>query len=647
MTRPDILLISLGSRIQAKTACGVAVAASLMLLASGCGVASKTDGAGSTGITASATGSINGFVHGGQQPVTGAVIQLYEVGSTGYTTGLAKPLLRSAVTTIGGGAFNITGLYSCDPGGLIYLTAAGGNPGLSGNNPNLTLMAVLGSCSQLLANAASTFIDIDEVTTVAAAYALAQFSGNSTFGAALSSKPGVSGSSAPADNFTTSSANTLGVANAMAIAQTLANTATGTSPGSNSSTLSVPSSMVNAIADILAACVSSLGVSDPNSTGCETLFSSVNVPSGTNPATGQPYAAPADTLQAALYMALSPAISTANSSSLFHLVSTQPPFVTGLGSPPSDWSLSLRIAADGLSTPYGVAIDANGDAWISNESGTTVTELSPAGALLNTVSNAGLLGPRGLSIDRNGNVWIASTGNDTVVELNGAGSLENTVTGIPGPLAVANDSAGDAWVASSVANTVVEISSGGAVLNTVSGFDAPSSIAVDTSGDVWIANSGANNLIELSHTGTVTATTGDGITQAPAFVAVDSSANVWFAGSVPLTSAVQGSVAEIASGGTAALPIVSTSVVAGGIATSGPSVWIANSTASGGLLQFQSGGSALVSPANGFGSLNTPVGVAVDPCGNVWTANSGDNTVSIFLGLAVPAVTPLAEDAGP
>jgi DNA-binding beta-propeller fold protein YncE len=45
--------------------------------------------------------------------------------------------------------------------------------------------------------------------------------------------------------------------------------------------------------------------------------------------------------------------------------------------------------------------------------------------------------------------------------------------------------------------------------------------------------------------------------------------------------------------------------------------------------------------------LNTPVGVAVDPSGNVWTTNSGENTVSIFLGLATPAVTPLSQNVGP
>jgi hypothetical protein len=624
---------------------GPPIVASLLLLASGCGVGA---GPGGGAVTPTATSKITGLVRGGQQPVSGAVIQLYEVGSTGYTSGMAKPILTSAVTTTSNGSFNLAGLYSCDSGSQVYITASGGNPGSSGNNPNLALMAALGSCSQLVANAATTFININEVTTVAAAYALAQFSGNSSFGTPLSSQPGIGGSVAPADNFTSSSTNTLGVANAMANAQVLANTSTGASPGITSNTISIPSSTVNAIADILAACINSLGTADPGDTACSTLFHSVNVPAGTNPATGQPYAAPADTLQAVLYLALNPAISPANGSRLFGLISSQAPFPTSMIAPPPDWSLSLRVAATSLSTPYGIAIDASGNAWIANESGSTLTELSSSGLLLNTITGAGLLGPRGLSIDRTGNIWIASTGNDSVVELNSSGLLTNRFTsGIAAPLAIANDSSNNAWIASSAANTVIEISSSGAVLNTVTGFGAPSSIALDSAGNVWVANPGANNILELTHAGVLASTTGDGATQAPAFVAIDQNSNTWFTGSIPSPVAVQGVVAEIASGGVAATPIVGPSVVPAGIATSGPSVWIANSTSSGGLLQFQAGAAGPASPTNGFGSLNTPVGVAIDGSGSIWTTNAGENTVSIFLGLAMPVVTPLSRNVGP
>ena len=40
-------------------------------------------------------------------------------------------------------------------------------------------------------------------------------------------------------------------------------------------------------------------------------------------------------------------------------------------------------------------------------------------------------------------------------------------------------------------------------------------------------------------------------------------------------------------------------------------------------------------------------GIAIDASGNIWTANTGDNSVSVFVGLAAPVVTPLAANVGP
>jgi trimeric autotransporter adhesin len=117
--------------------------------------------------------ALSGQVHGGQQPVSGASIQLYEVGTTADGSP-SVALLTPAVTTDSGGGFNITGLYTCSPStSLVYLAAVGGNPGLAGGvNPNLVLLTALGPCNNLTS---SQFININEVTTVAAVAALAPF----------------------------------------------------------------------------------------------------------------------------------------------------------------------------------------------------------------------------------------------------------------------------------------------------------------------------------------------------------------------------------------------------------------------------------------------------------------------------------------
>ena len=96
-----------------------------------------------------AGGQLRGSVHGGQQPVTGASIQLYAAGTTGYGTS-ATALLTSPVVTDSSGSFSITGDYTCPSStSQLYLVATGGNPGLAAgtNNAALALMAALGPCS--------------------------------------------------------------------------------------------------------------------------------------------------------------------------------------------------------------------------------------------------------------------------------------------------------------------------------------------------------------------------------------------------------------------------------------------------------------------------------------------------------------------
>ena len=93
--------------------------------------------------------SLTGSVHVGQTAVSGAAIQLYAAGNTGYGS-QATPLLATSVTSDANGNFALH--YACpSSSALIYLVAIGGNPGLSAgtNNAALTMMAALGPCGSL------------------------------------------------------------------------------------------------------------------------------------------------------------------------------------------------------------------------------------------------------------------------------------------------------------------------------------------------------------------------------------------------------------------------------------------------------------------------------------------------------------------
>ena len=78
--------------------------------------------------------------------------------------------------------------------------------------------------------------------------------------------------------------------------------------------------------------------------------------------------------------------------------------------------------------------------------------------------------------------------------------------------------------------------------------------------------------------------------------------------------------------------------------------WIENTNASlttpGLLSEFSNGGTA-ITPSTGYTSSTlisntTPVGMAIDGSGDVWVANSGNSTVTEFIGAAVPVTTPLS-----
>jgi hypothetical protein len=224
--------------------------------------------------------TLKGKVHGGNQPVVGATIQLYAAGTAGYASP-AQPLISKSVTTDTEGNFTITGDYTCPSVSgqdtQVYITATGGNPGLDGDPDNnaLALMTTLGSCSALTS---STSININELTTVAAVWSLAQFmSGYANVGV--------------------TSTNYSGLQNAFFTSTQLVSNYSGLAVPSTANT-TIPIAELDTLANVLAACVNSTGDTSTATTPCSKLFAATT-PTGGTPA--------ADTIGAALNIALNPA----------------------------------------------------------------------------------------------------------------------------------------------------------------------------------------------------------------------------------------------------------------------------------------------------------------------------------------------------
>ncbi len=623
------------------------VASTLALALSGCLLQT-------TAVGTDAVPQLHGVVHGGQQAISSASIQLFAAGTSGYGTG-AVSLLTNPVATDGNGAFTITGDYTC-PGAnsQLYLVARGGNPGLPGgaNNTAMAEMAALGPCTLYSGHYTldpSQLVVVNEVTTVAAVYSLRGFMSPAT------------------SQIGTSSGNATGLANAFVTANNLASVLAGqavaTTPAGNGT---APQATVNALANSIAACVNTNGSTAAGS-ACGSLFTD------TTPAGG---ATPTDTLQALYNIATSPANQAAN---IFALAASSQPFQPALTSAPNDWSMSLVFTAYG-STQMGIAIDASGDAWVSNEftSSTnltsSVTEFASNGAVLSGpagFTGAGLSRPAGITIDPSGNVWLANTFTESLSEFNSQGGAVSGTNGYPADVnsVVAADGLGHVWYISP--NGVGEVDSGGNLLSPSAGYPGGGlaggrGLAFDNGENAWLANNvmeyGRSGLIaaygdvtEYNNQGVIqTSSTGYQQTEfnTPAAIAIDSGNNVWVEGG----GVSQPAVFELSSTGTFLSPVGG---YQGGGLTNAQSfiaidgagqVWVPinytanNNTVSVSAIVALSNQGTVLSGANGY-QLPTqagyPRGLAVDGSGNVWVPISGTWVVQV-VGAATPVITPLS-----
>lgn len=171
--------------------------------------------------------------------------------------------------------------------------------------------------------------------------------------------------------------------------------------------------------------------------------------------------------------------------------------------------------------PFGLAIDRDGNAWVSNNAGAnatdTVFKLSPDGQLLASVGvNEGINRPMGVCTDRNGNVWVS---NSAIVSL---------------PCAACDfvEDYGDLSLADEAFFSVSQFDSDGTPIRELhgGGLFIPWGNAVDGAGNVWIANFGRQRVSQFSGaTGEPIAPQGyhSDALQRNTGVSIDPSGNVW------------------------------------------------------------------------------------------------------------------------
>jgi hypothetical protein len=356
-----------------------------------------------------------GHVHGGQQPVTGSHVALFAASTGGY--GAAISPLATAKSD-DNGDFTFSSPAACTTGQEAYAVATGGNPGLSGtvDNSAIFLVAVVGPCPI----STTQVIDINEVTTVIAAYALNGFVPAGGVGFDEASVEGVTPAPTTATmaGIGTTTTNTQGLLDGFNNALAMESVSYGTA---NTTTTNgygvVPQATINELADILQTCVNTNGASN-----CTTLFTDTTPPGSTTK--------PANVFQAAVNIARYPGNNVAG---IFGTVSTVPAFLPNLGSNiPNDFTLGIVYNNSQISSALGMSIDASDNVWVSGSLNADLLEFNPQGSPLSPTATSGPPSgapsgtpaqsgwaqtiyvtsskgdnPRYIAFDPSGNVWLS------------------------------------------------------------------------------------------------------------------------------------------------------------------------------------------------------------------------------------------------
>ncbi len=169
----------------------------------------------------------------------------------------------------------------------------------------------------------------------------------------------------------------------------------------------------------------------------------------------------------------------------------------GLGS-----QTTVNTGSFTLNSPKGVAVDAAGNIFISDNNNQRVVKV-PANGTPTTVG-FNLQYPQGLAVDGAGNLFIADNNLNEVVEVP-AGCTSSSCqvivgSGMNSQLGVAVDGAGDVFISSFNGHDVVEVPANGQPQFTVysPGVSSnPIGLAVDAAGDLFIADFGLNQVVKI------------------------------------------------------------------------------------------------------------------------------------------------------
>jgi sugar lactone lactonase YvrE len=221
------------------------------------------------------------------------------------------------------------------------------------------------------------------------------------------------------------------------------------------------------------------------------------------------------------------------------------------GSPRYDGSNDGSGAAARFFNPIGIAIDNTGTLYVADAVNSTVRKITPAGMVSTLAGSARVTGsadgsgaaarfntPYGVAIDGAGNAYVADTYNNTIRVITPAGVV-STLAGsagvvgsadgtgaaasFNGPSGVATDGVGNVYVSDMYNNTIRKITSAGVVstfagsagaggstdgIGAAASFSLPFGLATDAVGNVYVVDMGDSTIRKITPAGAVSTIAG-------------------------------------------------------------------------------------------------------------------------------------------
>lgn len=224
------------------------------------------------------------------------------------------------------------------------------------------------------------------------------------------------------------------------------------------------------------------------------------------------------------------------------------------------YSSSFGSAGTGngqFSDPYGVAVDPEGNVWVSDRTANRVQKFNSKGEYVCKIGSTGtgngqFKAPHGLAADSAGNVWVADTENNRLEKigpsceyLSQMGKLGEGNGQFAEPFGVTVDPSGNIWVADTGNARVQKFNAKGEFLTKCGSwgpgpgqFWEPFAIAADADGNVWVGEE--ERLSQLSASceflGQFTRSSLKTETELfPFGMAVDPSGNIWLSNRVSVS----------------------------------------------------------------------------------------------------------------